>query len=135
MTPTDRPPLDLSPAVDGASFVLDRPRRPAPDPTSYPVRVVEHRCRVRHRSWPTTARCEWPRAVSVTGDGPWATLAWCPGGSRPGPALTIALWPTEDEARSARASIDRSGCGGQCRRDHEIVSLVPIHRARKAARP
>lgn len=34
-----------------------------------------HNCDRRHRTWTTHARCIWPRAEWIHGNGPHATLA------------------------------------------------------------
>ena len=65
------------------------------------------------------AKCVWPRAAWIEGDGGFALLARCG-------VLTVTLWPTPEEAEKAKAMIDHAGCGGHCRGapGHEIVELV-----------
>jgi hypothetical protein len=64
-----------------------RPTRPAPNPVAatattdraYDTRPTR-RCDVcdrQHRRWHTQAKCCWPRAIWVAGDGRWATVAYC----------------------------------------------------------
>jgi hypothetical protein len=75
-----------------------------------------HYCERQHRHYRTTAVCLWPRAIWITGEGPYATLAWCR-------VLTVALHQDIDTAREAQAFIDKYACGGQCYRRHEIIHL------------
>jgi hypothetical protein len=70
----------------------------------------------RHRSFRTMARCIWPKAAWVQGEGAWASLAWCR-------VLTIELYRTRERAEAAKRTIDSTGCGGGCHRVHEIVCL------------
>lgn len=80
-----------------------------------------HYCARRHKTYRTLAQCLWPRAVWITGNGPYATLARC------GRALTVQLHPTADAAQVARRVIDSSGCGGSCPctgAGHETVRLL-----------
>jgi hypothetical protein len=76
----------------------------------------EHRCsKVHHR--PTAfAKCAWPRAAWVQGDGPYAVLAHCR-------VLTVQLHPDPEHAEAAKRTIDETGCGGGCYRAHEVVFL------------
>lgn len=81
-----------------------------------------HYCERTHRTYRTTAKCLWPRAYWITGDGPYATLAWCR-------VLTIELhddWPT---AVSAMRVMGGTGCGGACGNRHEMVYLCFEHLA------
>ena len=52
----------------------------------------------------------------ATGDGPWATVAWCT-------LLTVHLHRSLEAAALALGIINRSGCGHQCWGDHELVNL------------
>ena len=85
--------------------------------------------RQNHRSYYTLARCGWPTAAWVTGDGEWAVLAPCR-------ALTVSLWQSQDKALNALEFIDASGCGGQCSPVlHSLWLLdLPEHGAREMAR-
>src|SRR5262249_46320927 len=67
------------------------------------------RCGRHHRSWRTAARCRWPKAIWVAGDGPVGLLAaW-------GGELTITLWSKIDaKAEQAKRQIDKFGCGSGC---------------------
>jgi hypothetical protein len=77
----------------------------------------EARCeRHAHRRYRTLARCLWPRACWINGEGPWATLAHCR-------VLTIQLHRTRERAVEAERLIDASACGGLCHGAHEIVRL------------
>lgn len=77
-----------------------------------------HYCDARHRTYRTTAKCLWPRAYWIAGDGPYATTARC----RPH-VLTVELWPTREAAEAAMRAIGASGCGGACVRRHELIRL------------
>ncbi|MGO1318496.1 MAG: hypothetical protein ACTMIR_15915 [Cellulomonadaceae bacterium] len=79
----------------------------------------KHYCQARHRTFRTLAKCVFSRAVWVTGNGPFAVVAWCGD-------LTVSLHPDVDTARSSKEFIDGHGCGGRCRRDHEIVLLEAV---------
>jgi hypothetical protein len=78
-----------------------------------------HYCRRRHRSYRTAAACIWKRAAWIAGDGPYASVSYCG-------VLTVALYPTADEALAAKRFIDRLACGHRCRREsgHEVVHLL-----------
>ena len=40
----------------------------------------KHNCARNHRSYHTAAKCIWPKAHSITGEGSFACLAWCGSG-------------------------------------------------------
>lgn len=80
------------------------------------VKTILHDCGVRHKTYRTASKCEWPRAHWWSGEGPFVTLAYCRG-------LTVELHPTLEAAEEAKAIIDSSGCGGACQRRHRIVKL------------
>ncbi|MGH2651381.1 MAG: hypothetical protein ACRDHS_03035 [Actinomycetota bacterium] len=86
----------------------------------------EHGCDRRHRSFLTFAKCVWPRALWILGDGPFASVSWC--GARPGlpryrSGASVKLWETIEDAHKAKAQIDYTGCGGLCVRRHEVIQL------------
>lgn len=81
-----------------------------------------HRCDTRHRSFNKLARCIWPRAGWISGEGRYALLAHCR-------VLTVTLWDDPAEAERQKRFIDETACGGLCRRSHEIVELVDPDRA------
>jgi hypothetical protein len=88
------------------------------------------RCRRRHQTWHTLARCRWSRGLLwVLGDPPaegpcYATVSRChEGGIGGGPMVTVCLWAARDEAEGALACIDRLGCGGRCSRRHSLHVL------------
>ena len=85
----------------------------------------QHYCERNHRTMAAVAKCLWPRAVWVHGEGEYACLAWCGSGPRPGPALTVELFTTAAAAEGAKAAIDHGGCGGRCEgeRRHELVHM------------
>ena len=78
--------------------------------------VIVHQCGGNHRTYRTYARCVWPRACWIVGDGPYAVLAHCR-------VLTVTLHPTAHQAEASKAVIDRTACGGLCHNDHEVVRL------------
>ncbi len=85
--------------------------------TITPTKVYRrHNCARGHRMWNAFARCVWPRAVWVNGEGPWASVAYCGG-------TTVMLFTTLVNATDAKGSIDAYGCGGRCGGRHEVVRL------------
>jgi hypothetical protein len=80
-----------------------------------------HRGHHARTDWQAEADRRWPDGWDMVGpaigDGQYATVAWC------GP-LTVQLWETREDAERALARIDRSGCGGCCWGDHELVDLA-----------
>ena len=76
-----------------------------------------HNCERKHRTYRTLVRCMIPRAEWVSGTGEIALIAWCH-------VPTITLWDNERDAHASKARIDSIGCGGRCRRAHELVRLV-----------
>ena len=77
-----------------------------------------HYCDRNHRNHHTLARCIWPRAEWVSGDGPYATVAHCR-------VLTVELHETREAATKALTAIDRHACGGRCYGQHELILLQP----------
>lgn len=86
-----------------------------------------HKCERKHRTWNVAAKCIWPRASWITGEGKYALIAYCHSGPTTADTWTITLWSDPAEAEKAKAEIDRSGCGGGCvfAAGHEIVELHP----------
>ena len=82
-----------------------------------------HNCERSHRTYLTFAKCVFPRAIWIEGEGPWAVLAWCGRGPTRSTTLTVTLWATGPEANEALGPIDSSGCGGGCTGRHEIILL------------
>ena len=80
-----------------------------------------HNCERRHRTLRTLARCMFPKAAWVVGEGPYAVLAWCR-------VLTVSLHPDLDAARGSLDFIDSYHCGGRCSRRHEVVVLEGVER-------
>ena len=76
-----------------------------------------HNCRRSHKTYRTLARCMFPRAAWIEGEGPIALLAWCD-------VLTVSLHLTQSAALEDKEVIDASACGGQCTGRHEVVKLV-----------
>jgi hypothetical protein len=75
-----------------------------------------HYCERVHRTYGTLAKCIWPRAVWIVGEGPLALLARCH-------VLTVTLHQDYDAALEAKHIIDASACGGRCTGRHEIIRL------------
>jgi hypothetical protein len=73
-------------------------------------------CGRRHQSYRTLAKCKWPRAEWIRGDGRYALLAHCR-------VLTVALHQTHESAEKSKQVIDTSACGGHCHNNHEIIDL------------
>lgn len=101
--------------------------------TAQPPRTRRCACGRRHRKWTAVAKCRWPRAVWVVGDGPYASVAHCVARRAHDPhfgrayadSQTVMLFPTRPAAEHAVAFIDRLACGGVCTgpSGHEIVDL------------
>ena len=65
----------------------------------------------------TVARRQWPNAAWILGKGPYALTATCT-------VTTVSLHPTRAEAHTAKARLDRTGCGHACQRNHHITNLA-----------
>lgn len=72
-------------------------------------------CGRQHRTFGTVARCRWPDAAWIAGDGPYAVVCAGP--------VTVSLCATEDEARAELELSGRIGCGSGCARVHEVYVL------------
>lgn len=83
------------------------------------------RCPRKHRTFAAIAKCLFPRAEWIKGEGQYAVLAHCN-------VLTVWLFPTQAEAQDAKAAIDRTACGSRCHKRHEITQ---IHQSDKAGAP
>lgn len=70
-------------------------------------------CGKRHRTYKAVAKCKFPKAEWIEGEGRYGCLAFCD-------VLTIKLWPTKAEAEQAKASIDSGKCGGKCVKNHKL---------------
>ena len=57
-------------------------------------------------NWRSIAKKRWSKAEWITGNGPYALLAWCR-------VLTVTLWSSLQEAHRERELIDQIGCGGE----------------------
>lgn len=73
-------------------------------------------CMTSHRNYNALARCEWPAAAWVRGEGPYVVVSLCPAG-------TITLHANVDDAFGARDFMDLHGCGGRCEMRHEVRCL------------
>jgi hypothetical protein len=76
-----------------------------------------HHCTRRHRKFETVAKCVWPNAEWIDGDGPYAVLAYCR-------VLTITLHHDLTSAEQSLQTINESACGGRCSGSHRIVRLA-----------
>lgn len=85
----------------------------------------QHPCSRQHRTYNAVARCVWPRAGTIVGEGEYATVSYCAHGPHDH-AVTVQLHETLDDAEFAKDFIDRSGCGGRCSRQHEIIRLAHL---------
>ncbi|MCU4296337.1 hypothetical protein D3I60_04450 [Brevibacterium permense] len=119
-----------TPPHEMAATVLVNLVRLATEFASTVARPTPHTCGRVHRSHRALARCQWPRAEWVMGDGPHAVLSHC------GRGLTVALYATEADAGKARAWLDSSRCGHTCNGPawHELVSLSARPAETKARR-
>lgn len=77
----------------------------------------QHPCDRRHRSYRTTAACMFKRAAWISGEGPYALLAWCG-------TLTVTLHESETAARGTLTALNRTACGHRCSARHEVVQIV-----------
>jgi hypothetical protein len=88
-------------------------------------------CGRHHRSWYTAARCRWRRGLCwVAGNPPtagpcWALVSYCRHPTARGGVITVTLHESLESAEKSKRVIDRTGCGGSCRRDHEIYRGEP----------
>lgn len=77
-----------------------------------------HNCTRTHRTWTTLAKCIWPRAIWIHGNGPYASVARC------GRGTTVLLAERLEDAQEAKELVDDTGCGGLCQRRHEVIQLL-----------
>ncbi|MEV5301300.1 hypothetical protein [Amycolatopsis methanolica] len=89
----------------------------------------QHNCARQHRTFATFAKCAFQQKgipVQAIGEGEYATVSTCnrtysiPSYRR---TTSVHMFATAEEAERAKAIIDSSGCGGLCRRQHEVVRL------------
>jgi len=81
-----------------------------------------HKCSQNHREYHTWIKCKIgaSRVLWVQGTGPYATISWCGAAND----VTVTLHGNLTEAVSALKQINRTGCGGRCTRDHQVVEVV-----------
>lgn len=88
-----------------------------------------HKCERRHRTFRTFAECAWRKRgipVRVLGEGEYASVSLCndtysiPSFRR---MVSVYLYESAADALQAKDLIDKTGCGGLCRRRHEVVRL------------
>lgn len=79
-----------------------------------------HNCDGTHRTYRGLAGCIFRSEDPywIAGEGPYAVLCWCGG-------LTISLHELLHTAIVTRHDLDRTGCGGGCDRNHEVVAIRP----------
>ncbi|MET9083746.1 hypothetical protein ABZX77_17935 [Streptomyces sp. NPDC004237] len=86
-----------------------------------------HPCGDRHTTWLDLASCIWAHG-SVAGDGPFAATS-C--GAR-----DIVLYPTMEQARARKSTLDRDGCRPRCHRHHEVILIEgALHNGKPPATP
>lgn len=73
-----------------------------------------HPCGDRHTTWLDLGRCIWAHG-NVTGDGPYAAAS-CGG-------RDVVLYPTVEQARARKRSLDRDGCRPRCYRRHYVILI------------
>lgn len=78
----------------------------------------QHGCSARHRTYKTLAKCMWPRAEWIYGEGEYALISYCG-------VTTVTLWPDYQDAVDRKRMIDSTACGGRCSfgPQHKIVRL------------
>jgi hypothetical protein len=81
-------------------------------------------CHAFHRDWHRLAKCRWPRALWVQGNGSYACLALCGGLSM----QTVELYASLDDAKAAKLAIDETGCGSACwgQHGHTVFDLTHL---------
>lgn len=77
-------------------------------------------CSKTHRTYHAVAKCKFPWALWIDGEGEWGSMAWCERPDYRGSTLTIQLYKTREAAEKAKQWIDEGGCGGSCYKDHTI---------------
>ena len=75
-----------------------------------------HRCSRQHHAAMALARCTFPDAGWIRGDGPFGVVAWCS-------VVGITLYPTADAATAAHAALNDTGCGRRCTGHHGVLQL------------
>lgn len=107
-----------------ATLSPSRDFTPTPSSPSRCKKYRRHNCHTNHRLYSRMARCIWRRAHWITGEGPFASVSYCPSGPYRR-AITVELHETLEEAQLAKLGIDQAGCGGRCSKsNHDIVQLV-----------
>ena len=86
-----------------------------------------HYCGSAHRYYRTAAACIWRKALWISGDGPYALLAWCGD-------LTISLHPTRARAEATMIGLADKACGSRCYNEHELIILTPAVLTREGGR-
>lgn len=76
------------------------------------------KCKVAHRKYEVMAKCLWPRAVWVTGDGKYALVAYCG-------QVSVTLWGTHPKALSEMEGLRL--CGHACTGNHRVIDMEARH--------
>jgi hypothetical protein len=82
-----------------------------------PQVVRWHNCPRTHKTFRDLARCVWPEARWVVGEGPYATVRGCAG-------LTVLLHPTLERAEHAHQRMHPHPTDGRCDKGHVLALLV-----------
>jgi hypothetical protein len=89
------------------------------------------RCGKRHQTWFRVASCRWHKGLCwVCGHAPatgpcFASVSFCRHPGYRSDYVTVMLFPAPEEAEAAKATIDRTGCGGACSRQHRLYEMHP----------
>lgn len=86
---------------------------------SAPKVVRWHNCPRTHSTFRSLARCVWPKAQWVLGDGPYATVRGCEG-------LTVLLHPTLEDARHAFGKIHTFPSRGGCDSRKHLLAVLAL---------
>jgi hypothetical protein len=68
------------------------------------------------------AKCIWPRADWISGEGPYATVTRCPHAVYR-EVITVKLHANRSAAEATLQLINETGCGGHCVKNHELIEL------------
>jgi hypothetical protein len=82
-----------------------------------PQLVRWHNCPRTHKTFLSFARCVWPEARFLPGNGPYATVRGCGG-------VTVLLHPTLERAEHALQHMHPHPTDGRCDSGHVLALLV-----------
>lgn len=83
----------------------------------------QHKCTRQHRTYKAFAKCVWPKAAWISGEGPYATVTRCPHSVNLRGVITVMLHKSVEVAQHALREVNNTGCGGQCIKKHELIEL------------